>query len=78
MNHRSTFVDTWGWVALGNGRDAHHSIVTDLFRSLRSEDVPIYTSDLCSMAIMEEHGIKQVITDDDHFLHVGMGFQTIG
>ena len=142
MNHQPTFVDTWGWLALGNRRDAHHSDVTDLFRALRSDDVPIYTSDfvldelitllfrresydravqfmetllsavdsrmltvdritsqrfaaawelrkrfqdkplisftdLCSMAIMAERGIRQVITDDDHFLHVGMGFQTL-
>jgi len=142
VNREPTFVDTWGWVALGNRRDAHHDSVTGLFRTFQSDGIPIYTSDyvldelitllfrresydraaqfmetllaareaheltvdritspcfdaawelrkrfqdkpcisftdLCSMAIMLERGISQVITDDDHFLHVGLGFETL-
>lgn len=40
-----TFVDTWGWMALGNRRDARHAEIAELFRSLRSAGCPIYTSD---------------------------------
>ncbi len=140
MNAEPTFVDTWGWLALGHRGDAHHAEVAEFFRILRSNHVPICTSDyvldelitllfrrevfdqavrfvgtllsaadlgqltvdrvtsarfvaawdlrkrfqdkpaisftdLSSMALMVERGIKQVVTDDDHFLHVGMGFR---
>jgi predicted nucleic acid-binding protein len=44
----------------------------------RFQDKPrISFTDLSSMAIMAERGIKQVITDDDHFLQVGMGFEKV-
>ncbi len=29
------------------------------------------------MAIMEEKGIKNVLTEDEHFMQVGMGFQRV-
>ena len=142
MSGEPTFVDTWGWIALGNARDSQHSRVTDVFRTLRREQIPICTSDyvldelvtllfrreahersfrfvdallsaatagqmtiervtperftaawelrkrfqdkpmisftdLSSMAIMTERGITRVLTDDDHFLHVGLGFQKL-
>ena len=142
MNIEPTFIDTWGWMALGHRRDGRHGEVTELFRSLRLRQVPIYSSDyvldelitllfrrevfaeairfidtlltavdlgqltvdrvtsqrfraawdlrkrfqdkprisftdLSSMAIMAERGIRQVVTDDEHFLHVGMAFQKI-
>lgn len=31
-------------------------------------------TDLTSMAVMKERAIQHVLTDDDHFEHVGMGF----
>lgn len=34
-------------------------------------------TDLTSMVIMRERGITQVLTEDDHFLQVGMGFQKL-
>ena len=44
----------------------------------RFQDKPdISFTDLSSMALMVERGIQQIVTDDDHFLHVGMGFQKI-
>jgi len=40
------------------------------------QDKPrISFTDLTSMALMKEIGIQVVLTDDEHFEHVGMGFQ---
>lgn len=45
---------------------------------LKYQDKPdISFTDLTFMAIMQEHDISKVLTDDDHFTHVGMGFQNI-
>lgn len=44
----------------------------------RFQDKPrISFTDLTSMVIMEERGIRQIITEDEHFHHVGMGFQKV-
>ena len=41
----------------------------------RLQDKPrISFTDLTSMVIMEECGISRVLTEDEHFLQVGMGF----
>ncbi len=61
---RLVFVDTWGWLALGHRADANHEAV-------------ISFTDLTSMSIMTELDIREVLTGDEHFLHVGMGFQRI-
>ena len=45
MNVEATFVDTWGWMALGHRRDANHGGVSEVFRLLRSNRIPVYTSD---------------------------------
>ena len=43
----------------------------------RFRDKPsISFTDLTSMVIMDERGIRQVLTEDEHFLQVGMGFST--
>jgi len=34
-------------------------------------------TDLTSMVVMKEFGIKSILTDDEHFIHVGMGFQKV-
>jgi predicted nucleic acid-binding protein len=34
-------------------------------------------TDLTSMVVMKELGIMSILTDDDHFVHVGMGFQKV-
>ena len=40
------------------------------------QDKPkISFTDLSSMVVMEELGLKDIITGDEHFEHVGMGFQ---
>ncbi len=42
---------------------------------LKYQDKPkISFTDLSSMVVMEELGLKDIITGDEHFEHVGMGF----
>ena len=44
----------------------------------RFQDKPaISFTDLVSMVIMDERGIRQVLTQDEHFIQVGMGFSII-
>jgi uncharacterized protein len=41
-------------------------------------DKPLISfTDLTTMALMKELGITQILTEDDHFTHVGMGFQQV-
>lgn len=133
------FIDTWGWLAIGNRRDAYHSEIKNLYARIQAEGIGIYTSDyvldelitilfrreniqqadsfmegvfkgaskgkivveritserftlawklrskyrdkpfisftdLTSMVVMEQRKINRIITHDDHFLQVGMGF----
>ena len=43
---------------------------------LKYQDKPkISFTDLSSMVVMKELGVKDIITGDEHFEHVGMGFQ---
>jgi predicted nucleic acid-binding protein len=45
---------------------------------LKFADKPrISFTDLTSMVIMKELGISDVMTADNHFIHVGMGFQIL-
>lgn len=45
---------------------------------LRFQDKPeISFTDLISMVVMQELGLMSILTGDDHFTHVGMGFQKI-
>lgn len=139
MIQKATFIDTWGWLALGHRKDSRHLEIKELYKDLRQQGSPIYTSnfvldelitllfrrenfheavqfvegifsairihqlnikyvtpdhflhawelrkkfddkplisftDLTSMVIMQEHQIKEILTDDSHFVQVGMGF----
>jgi predicted nucleic acid-binding protein len=41
----------------------------------RYEDKPMISfTDLVSMVIMDERGIRHMLTEDEHFTHTGMGF----
>jgi predicted nucleic acid-binding protein len=136
------FVDTWGWLAYGHRRDAHHraikallekwlashtlihtsddvldELITLLFRRespdealrfldglmadcargriqiqkltaqrfqdaldlrKRYQDKPdISFTDFTTMAIMRELRITAVVTEDNHFVQVGLGFQKL-
>jgi predicted nucleic acid-binding protein len=43
---------------------------------LRFQDRPkISFTDLTSIVVLKELGLTSVLTDDDHFIQVGMGFQ---
>jgi len=43
---------------------------------LKFQDKPeISFTDLTSMAVMSEMELFSILTDDDHFVHVGMGFK---
>jgi predicted nucleic acid-binding protein len=142
MNYKAVFVDTWGWMALGYRREPRHAEVKCIYQELRSNRIPIHTSDyvldevitllfrrerfdeathfvegifaaaalgqvriervttdrfleawelrkrfqdkpgisftdLISMLIMKELDICQVLTEDEHFAHVGMGFSRL-
>jgi uncharacterized protein len=42
------------------------------------QDKPLISfTDLTTLILMKELGIQEILTDDDHFLHVGMGFQKV-
>ena len=56
-------------------------ITSDRFSSAwalrkKLQDKPkVSFTDLTSMTVMEELGVERVLTDDEHFEHVGMGFR---
>jgi uncharacterized protein len=41
------------------------------------DKLDISFTDLTSMIVMKERQIKQILTEDEHFQHVGMGFQIV-
>ena len=79
MDRETIFVDTWGWMALGH----LERVTPDRFSAAwelrkRFQDKPtVPFTDLTSMAIMDERGIHQVLTEDEHFIQVGMGFSRV-
>ncbi len=34
-------------------------------------------TDLTSMVVMQERGVTHILTEDEHFAHVGLGLQTV-
>jgi predicted nucleic acid-binding protein len=47
------------------------------FRRRFKENSFISFTDLTSMVMMQELGIKKILTEDHHFFQVGMGFQKV-
>ncbi|MEI6222031.1 MAG: PIN domain-containing protein [bacterium] len=135
----NVFVDTWGWVALGNSSDCHHKEACEIFKVITTKHCKLTTSDFVldetisllsrrvfhgkvstfidgilamrkqnelslvavddqvfhaawvlrkklsdkpklsftdctSFVIMKTNNISQVVTADQHFLQVNMGF----
>jgi predicted nucleic acid-binding protein len=45
---------------------------------LRLRDKPsISFTDLTTMVVMQDFGLKRILTADEHFRHVGMGFHLL-
>lgn len=45
---------------------------------LKFQDKPrISFTDITSMVVMEELGMEEILTEDDHFTHVGMGLRRV-
>ncbi len=45
MDREAVFVDTWGRMALGHRREPRHAEVKRIYQELRSNQIPIHTSD---------------------------------
>ncbi len=41
----AVLIDTWGWLALGHRRDAHHQEVKAFYQTLQEQGVRLYTTD---------------------------------
>ena len=69
--------------SIAQGKTQLELVTPDRFQAAwelrkRFHDKPqISFIDLTSMAIMAELGIQQVLTEDAHFTHVGMGFTRV-
>lgn len=45
---------------------------------LKFRDKPLISfTDLTSMVVIQERRLKQILTEDDHFTHVGMGLEKV-
>jgi len=45
---------------------------------VKFKDKPdISFTDLCSMVVMRELGLRKVLTEDEHFVQVGFGFERL-
>lgn len=53
---------------------SQHFVQAWQLRQRFQDKTPISFTDLTSMVIMQEQGLLSVLTQDDHFLQVGMGF----
>jgi len=69
------------FLAVEEGRLTIEKITAERFASAwqlrkRFKDKPFISfTDLTTVVIMQESGIKQILTQDEHFVHVGMDFQ---
>ncbi len=68
-------MDTWGWLALRDKKGHRHKEIKDLYLSMCSRKCLFPFTDLTTMVVMTELQITDILTEDDLFTQVGMGFQ---
>ncbi|TLD40543.1 MAG: hypothetical protein JETT_3180 [Candidatus Jettenia ecosi] len=57
-------------LAIGHRKDPIHK------KAMEYYDKPFISfTDLTTVVIMQESGIRQILIQDEHFIHVGMGFE---
>ena len=82
MNN-TIFVDTWGWLTLYDASERKHNDVATLYRRLKDlrlkylNQPQIFFTDLSSMVVMQEFTISRILTEDAHFIKVGLGFELL-
>lgn len=85
---REVFAEALGFVqgvlaAAEAGAISIEPVGQDLFAKAwnlrqRFQDKPLISfTDLTSMALMQSRGLRRIVTDDQHFAQVGMGFQLL-
>jgi uncharacterized protein len=65
-----------GFLQLVWVNEAHFEQTVQLRLSLKDKPDISFT-DLTSMIVMQELGVRQILTADAHFQHVGLGFQCL-
>lgn len=63
-----------GYLRLERITEARFEKAKGLRRKFRDKPLISFT-DLTSMVVMQDCSVTQILTEDEHFLHVGMGFQ---
>ncbi len=66
--YRSIFVDTWGWVVLGQRQDSYHEQVKSIYQELITNKVSIYTSDYVLDEVMTLLFKREVFEDVVKFM----------
>jgi len=67
---------THGYLIIERITPMYFSTAWDLRRRYKDK-IQISFTDLTSMVVMRELQIRQVLTSDEHFFQVGMGFQKV-
>jgi predicted nucleic acid-binding protein len=65
-----------GYIIIDKINAPRFSSAWELRKSFKDKPLISFT-DITTMVIMQERGIKYILTKDDHFKHVGMGFQIV-
>lgn len=63
-----------GYLRLERITEARFAKAKGLRRKFRDKPLISFT-DLTSMVVMQDYGITQILTEDEHFSHVGMGLR---
>jgi predicted nucleic acid-binding protein len=58
----AVLIDTWGWLTLNDAGERQHQAVATFYRTL---------------AVMQEFNLARILTEDAHFIQVGLGFERV-